>query len=215
MGGNFFPISSSQKSVCAFGKFLQGFSCSSSKNADKQFQWHVGLAKQHICPPFCIIPAPITYMLQCWELTWHLWYADGTAAAALAPFAQSFDLNEVVFSSGDLKLHTGFIGLQHRSHAVPGLTIHNLQGKHGVCWKQGPKSADECVKCASCPAFCFQLGYWILNVSGGCWCGPTRSEEAFTNRVFGVFVTHRLKRWSVWLFKVKGTRLNVVSVERS
>lgn len=73
---------------------------------------------------------------ECGELTRHVWYADGTAAAALAPFTQSFDLNEAVFSIGDLKLHTGFIGLQHRSHAVPGLTIHNLQGKvgkHVVC----------------------------------------------------------------------------------
>lgn len=63
-GWKFFPISSSQKSVWAFGKILGGFSCSSSKNADKQDQLHVGLAKQHICPISCIIPAPITYVLQ-------------------------------------------------------------------------------------------------------------------------------------------------------
>lgn len=80
------------------------------------------------------------------ELTWHLWYANGTAAAAVAPFSHSFDLNEVVFSSRDLKLHTGFIGRQHRSHAVPGLAINNLEAKvvaHVVCWKHSSWAVCE------------------------------------------------------------------------
>lgn len=61
------------------------------------------------------------------ELTGHLWYADGAAAGAIAPFGQSFDLNEVVLSGGDLQLHTGLIGFQYSSPAVPVLTIHDLE----------------------------------------------------------------------------------------
>ena len=66
------------------------------------------------------------------QLTGHLWYADGPAAGAIAPFSQSFDLNEVVLSGGDVELHTGLIGFQYRSPAVPVLTIHHLEGSRSL-----------------------------------------------------------------------------------
>ena len=61
------------------------------------------------------------------KLTGHLWYADGAAAGAVAPLGQSFDLNEVVLSGGDLQLHTGLIGFQYSSSALPVLPINNLE----------------------------------------------------------------------------------------
>lgn len=63
------------------------------------------------------------------ELTGHLWYADGTAAGAIAPFGQSFDLNEVVLSRGDLQFQTGLIGFQYSGPLMPVLAIHNLEDK--------------------------------------------------------------------------------------
>lgn len=60
-------------------------------------------------------------------LTGHLWYAHGAAAGAVAPFGQSFDLDQVVLSRGDVQLHTGLIGFLHGGHCVPVLTIQNLQ----------------------------------------------------------------------------------------
>lgn len=60
-------------------------------------------------------------------LTGHLWYAHGAAAGAVAPFGQSFDLDQVVLSRGDVQLHTGLIGFPHSGHCVPVLTIQNLQ----------------------------------------------------------------------------------------
>lgn len=127
------------------------------------------------------------------ELTWHLWYAEGTAAAAVAPFSESFDLNEVVFTSGDLKLHTGFIGLQHRSHAVPGLMIHNLEGqvaKHVVCWKYCRQSV-ECVRNGvSVQRFIFFRCVKEFKVFEAAGVARQHSQEAFTNRIVSIFFTH-------------------------
>lgn len=82
-----------------------------TQKADKQYQSHTGLVTVH--PSHFLHNSSCSHLhaAEHLELTRHLWYADGTATAAVAPFSQSFDLNEVGFSSGDLKLHTGFIGL--------------------------------------------------------------------------------------------------------
>lgn len=61
------------------------------------------------------------------EHTGHLWYADGATAGAIAPFGQSFDLNEVVFSRGYMQLHTGLIGLHYSGNSMPSLMINNLE----------------------------------------------------------------------------------------
>lgn len=64
------------------------------------------------------------------ELTGLLWNVDGPTAGSIAPFAQSFDLNEVVVSKRDVQFHTGSTGLQNQGPTVPVGMIHNLNTRH-------------------------------------------------------------------------------------